>query len=441
MLAAGSVALALRDGGHGRRPPRAAAVAAPASSTPDTTVPAATTTTLDPAATRLAARLDAVMAGTTGCLIVTDGATLLYDDQPTVTFAPASTQKLLVAAAALALLGPNYRFTTEVVTDKAPVAGQAGSLWLVGGGDPLLATPEYIAHAAGQPRVQGYPFTPIATLADAIAAVGIRTVAGGVHGDDSRYDKLRWLPAWPASYRAEGQIGALSALTVNEGIALLNPVPKLAPDPPTLAASELARLLVVRHVAAAAGPDATAPAGAAVVAQLASAPLSQIVDAMLRASDNLIAEMLVRELDRAEGGTGTTAGGLAVVLHEDAVLGVPVGSAHLDDGSGLAPSDRATCPLLLDALNLSDKTGLQGIGQGLAVAGRTGTLVRRFIGTPEAGKLSAKTGSIQNAAGLVGILDVTRPVRFALLLNQPGTDTQLLDKEDQIVAAIATYPD
>ena len=92
-------------------------------------------------------------------------------------------------------------------------------------------------------------------------------------------------------------------------------MPKLAPDPPTLAASELARLLVVRHVAAAAGPDATAPAGAAVVAQLASAPLSQIVDAMLRASDNLIAEMLVRELDRAEGGTGTTAGGLAVVLH------------------------------------------------------------------------------------------------------------------------------
>ena len=74
------------------------------------------------------------------------------------------------------------------------------------------------------------------------------------------------------------------------------------------------------------------------------------------------------------------------------------------------------------------------------MAGQSGTLRPRFIGTPEAGRLAAKTGSIQNVVGLVGILNVTRPVRFALLINQPGTDNQLLAKEDQIVAALATYP-
>jgi D-alanyl-D-alanine carboxypeptidase/D-alanyl-D-alanine-endopeptidase (penicillin-binding protein 4) len=251
---------------------------------------------------------------------------------------------------------------------------------------------------------------------------------------------LRWLPAWPQLYRQEQDIGSLSALTVNEGIAQLKPVITLAQDPPATTAAALGGLLGGRHVAAAGSTDATAPAGAVVVAQVSSAPLSQIVQAMLRASDNLIAELLVRELDRHAGGRGTTAGGLAVVLGQEATLGVPTAAAHLDDGSGLAPTDRASCSLLLAALDLADRPSLQLIGQGLAVAGQSGTLVHRFVGTPLAGKLQAKTGSIVDVAGMVGFLNVSRPVRFALLINQPGTSGALATKVDQIVATIATYP-
>lgn len=397
-------------------------------------------TTTDAALGRLSARLDAVMAGTTGCLIAADGPLPLYSHLSQGSFAPASTEKLLVAAAALSLLGPDYRFQTTVVAQSAPRGGQVANLWLVGSGDPLLATPEFAVYTAGQPRVRGYPFTPMSSLVDAIVAAGITSVPGGVHGDDSYFEKLRWLPAWPALYQRDLEIGALSALTVNEGIALVKPIIKLTDDPARLASSELARLLGGRHVAAVGGADGTAPAQSVVVARVASAPLSQIVQAMLRASDNLIAELLVRALDRAAGGSGTTVGGLTVVVRQAAGLGLPVNNLHLDDGSGLAPTDRVSCVLLLAALDLASRPGLEAIRQGLAVAGQSGTLVQRFIGTPVAGRLAAKTGSIQNVAGLVGILNITRPVRFALLINQPDTDTQLLAKEDQVVAALATYP-
>lgn len=445
VLGAGGIVVGLEAAGHTTPASRASALGpAPSASTSSTTSstlpPTTTTTTIDPATARLTARLATAMAGTTGCLLVTAGPSTLYAHDAGAAFAPASTEKLLVAEAAISLLGPNFRFVTKVVASAPPHAGQVSNLWLVGSGDALLATPEFIAYTAGQPRVLGYPWTPLASLADAVAAAGIRKVPGGIRGDDSRYDRLRWLPVWPALYRQEEDIGALSALTVNQGIAQLKPLITLAQDPPASATAQFSRLLGLRHVAAAVGADATAPAGAVVVAQVASAPLSQIVQAMLRASDNLIAELLVRELDRHAGGRGTTAGGLAVVLRQDAALGIPVAAAHLDDGSGLAPTDRVSCGLLLAALDATDQPGLQLIAQGLAVAGRSGTLVHRFLGTPLVGKVAAKTGSIVDVAGMVGFLNVLGPLRFALLLNQPGTSGALATKVDQVVATIATYP-
>jgi D-alanyl-D-alanine carboxypeptidase/D-alanyl-D-alanine-endopeptidase (penicillin-binding protein 4) len=400
---------------------------------------------------RLATRLNGTLVGTNGCLVVSDsstGSAPIYIHQPAVPFAPASTQKLLVAATALSILGPDFRFVTKVVAPAPPASGRVDSLWLVGSGDALLASPEFMAYTAHMVRVAGYPWTPFASLADSLVASGIHSVPGGIRGDESHFEQLRWLPAWPASYRTDQQIGFLSALTLNEGVQTWTPKTTLATDPPAFASSELARLASARGVAVGAtGPDQAAPANGVAVAQVESAPLSQVIDAMLRASDNLIAELLVREIDRhvgpAGGGTGngTTAGGLAVVAQRTASFGVPMAGAVMLDGSGLAPGDRATCNELLAALQLGARPGLSPLVDGLAVAARTGTLATRFIGTPVAGKLWAKTGSIDNAGGMVGVLRVTRPIEFALLINQPMSYPQLTAKEDQVVADLATYPE
>ena len=153
-----------------------------------------------------------------------------------------------MAAAALNVLGPDYRFVTQVLAPAEPVAGRVDALWLRGGGDPLLASPEYIAYQATRARVSGYPWTSLDAVADAVIGAGITTVPGGIRGDDSRYDQLRFLPVWPVSYRQDQEVGALTALPLNEGVQTWKPISTLSTDPPAFAASELARLLTAKHV-------------------------------------------------------------------------------------------------------------------------------------------------------------------------------------------------
>jgi D-alanyl-D-alanine carboxypeptidase/D-alanyl-D-alanine-endopeptidase (penicillin-binding protein 4) len=387
----------------------------------------------------LTAKLDGALAGTTTCLRVEDASgRVVYQHQADVPLIPASTQKLLVAEAALATLGPDYRFTTSVVAPADPVKGQVSALWLVGTGDPLLASPEFVASTAGRVRVAGFPWTPLVSLADTLVTAGVTSAPGGIRGDDSSEDRLRFLPVWPALYQQQSQVGLLSALSVNEGIQFTPPKSTLAQDPPAYAASELARLLQGHQLPIAAQADQSAPARAVVLASVSSAPLSQIVEAMLRASDNWIAELLVRAIDKATGGTGTTAGGVRTVMRLAVQAGLPMSGAHMDDGSGLSRTDRATCQELLAALDVAPASG--PVITGLAVAGQTGTLAARYKGTPLAGKLRAKTGSLDNAGGMVGIVTVAAPVHFAFLDNDTQSETALLAREDAIVGALAAYP-
>jgi D-alanyl-D-alanine carboxypeptidase/D-alanyl-D-alanine-endopeptidase (penicillin-binding protein 4) len=305
----------------------------------------------------------------------------------------------------------------------------------------MLATPDYAAHIATQPRMVGTPLTPMAGLADALVAAGVHTVKAGVHGDDSRYERLRWLPGWKPVYRDEADVGLLSALTVNAGLDHWVPSEAVAGDPTWLATLQLSRLLHDRGVDAPAGPAQTRPDNGVVIARVESAPLAQIVASMLRTSDNLAAELLVRELDRHAGGPGTTVGGLQVVARTAHRLGIPTAGLRQGDGSGLDPGDRASCSTLLGALQAGDRPGFGAINDGLAVAARSGTLARRYGGTPMAGTLAAKTGWINCAAGMIGRLNLHRPLRFALLVNGPCNFDAAEAIENRVVTALAQYPD
>jgi len=416
-------------------PPPPTSPPATARAAPPPTLPA------DPVA-RLGGRLEAALGGVRSCLVVQDGRATAYNRAGDLALAPASTQKLLVAAAALQRLGPDYRFETTVVAPAAPAGdGSVDALWLVGAGDPLLGTPDYAGYLASQPRSVGTPVTPMAALVDQLAAAGVHAVRNGVHGDDSRYDGPRWLPGWKPIYRDEADISPLSALTVNGGLDHWEPSEVITADPTALAGAQLTRLLVTRGISATAGPNQARPANGVVLARVASAPLSDLISSMLRSSDNLAAELLVKELDKKAGGSGTTAGGLALVASTVAGLGIPVAGVHMGDGSGLDPGDRATCPSLLAALNMGDKAGFGAITNGLAVAGRSGTLVHRFGGTPLAGHLAAKTGSIDCAVSMVGRLDLKAPLRFALIVNGPCDYNAAIAYEDRVANALATYPE
>jgi D-alanyl-D-alanine carboxypeptidase/D-alanyl-D-alanine-endopeptidase (penicillin-binding protein 4) len=398
-------------------------------------------------------------SGARTCLAVYEGERPVLLRRPDDSLTPASTQKILIATAGLAALGPDFRYETKVVSDAEPRDGMAGTLWLVGSGDPGLATPEYVQRLADRPRFQFHQATPLTALVDGLKAAGITTVTGGILGDDSRYDRTRIVPSWKANYVIDNEAGPLGALMVNSGFTVFDlsqaapaavvggtpPVPraeKRADDPAAHAASELTRLATAAGIAVA-GPARSGvfpPEGTVTLATVRSAPLSEIVAGMLRESDNTAAELLVKELGVAKRHDGSTPAGTGAVTDVLTDAKLPTAGLRLGDGSGLEVTNRSSCALLAAALRIPDRGGGPQLSPLLAVAGRSGTLSLRLAGTPLEGKLRAKTGSLDGVSGLAGYLEGRRAMSFAFLANGPLSESAGRVLQDRLVALLAGYP-
>ena len=395
---------------------------------------------------RLRTSLEATMASpglggarSRSCLVVRQGARPVIEWQPGQSLIPASTAKVLTGQAVLDKLGQAERLVTEVRVDRPLVAGGVveGNLWLVGGGDPLLATADYAASFPHQPQLR----TAMEGLADAVVAGGVRQVRGAVIGDETRYDSQRYVATWKPSYVTSGQVGPVSALSVNDGFMAIRHTP--APEPDVQAAAVLTALLRARGVLVGGHPgQGTAPVGAAVVARVASPPMHEVVGQMLRESDNNTAELLVKELGVRFAQQGSTRAGLRVMRDALAAAGLPAQDLMAVDGSGLDRSDRVSCRLLTAVLERSGPSS--PLAAGFPVAARDGTLSRRFHGNPAAGRLRAKTGSLEGVAGLAGYIDVPGgggPLAFALLANDLPGEAAGRSLQEQVGALLARYPE
>lgn len=380
------------------------------------------------------------IVGDSSCvMIAVDGTPVasVHADLPVV---PASNMKLFVAATALDVLGDDHRFTTSVVGDLSADGTVAGDLTLVGGGDPLLSTAWWPTS-----EVQTFPptnVTPLEQLADAVVAAGVTRVDGRIAGDGTRYDDVRYNPAWDESLRGvEG--GPIGALLVDDGW-ISTSVADIATDPALSAAATFTYLLVARGIAVAEEPvAAVAPTDAAEIASIESAPLSAVVTEMLLTSDDNTAEMLVKELAVADGTVpGSTSAGLTVVVERLTAWGVPMVGLALVDGSGLARDDRVTCASLMAVLRREPVGGT--LFDALPVAATSGTLTTEFVGSGVSGTLRGKTGSLGGVKSLTGWYPTTGGsiITFALVLNSTGIDQQGLWRPfwDALGDALVTYP-
>ena len=183
-------------------------------------------------------------------------------------------------------------------------------------------------------------------------------------------------------------------------------------DPAHFAAWTLAALLKTRgvkvtgavravHLPIGAAPRRTAPGGDP-LASLTPPPLSQDIALINQFSQNHHAELLLRRIG-GPGATDAVAAGLASerALFEQA--GIPREGYDFSDGSGMSTYDRAS-PRAAAALlrwGMAQRWGTAWLAS-LPVAGVDGTLKRRFLGTPLAGNLAAKTGSLNAVSALSG---------------------------------------
>jgi D-alanyl-D-alanine carboxypeptidase/D-alanyl-D-alanine-endopeptidase (penicillin-binding protein 4) len=350
--------------------------------------------------------------------IAVDAATgeVLYAHNATRPVVPASNEKLPVAWTALTLLGPAYRFRTEVLgAGERTGSIWRGDLYLAGSGDPTLTAAD------------------LARLARAIRASGIRRVTGRIRGDESAYDGRRGAPGWKR-YFIGGETPPLSALVVDRA----NGWPALSPA--LLAARSLREALAVRGVTVV-GRHAlgTAPATAVPVAVHRSARLSTIVQEMNRTSDNFVAEMLLKRLGTLAGGVGTTAAGARVVLGEMRAAGISTTGMRLADGSGLSSLDRVTASALAGVIRagIQDHRIANAFVDSLAVAGRNGTLRTRLPAL--AGIVRGKTGTTDLACSLSGMIG--DGVVFSVLQNgNPVSYWSARAAQDRFVTALARSP-
>jgi D-alanyl-D-alanine carboxypeptidase/D-alanyl-D-alanine-endopeptidase (penicillin-binding protein 4) len=371
-----------------------------------------------------------------------DGA-VVFDSNGAEPVLPASNMKLLVGAVALERLGPDHRFTTSVTR------GADGTLYLVGGGDPVLGTQAYLdaarvaaAKKTGTGTLEEPPVdvrTSFESLADAVVAAGV-TAVPAVVGDDSRYDQERFVPSWPASYAAGLEAGPLGALMVDDAFATFTPKFTLAADPAADGAAALADELRARGVQVGTARAGAAPTDAAPVVSATSPPLTDVLTEMLGTSDNNTAELLVKEIGKVVTGQGTREAGLQVVHDTIASWGVSLDGVTLVDGSGLDRGDRLTCDALLGVMDHVDPAG--PLAAALPVANESGTLKPFFAGNPVAGKLRGKTGTLTGAKALTGLLPAEggHMVTFSFVYNGPNSRESAASLWDRLGRALATYP-
>jgi len=404
----------------------------------------------------LSSELEQVAVGG-ACLVVTDGPDVIYDHQSSVSFTPASVQKLLTGFAALEQFGPNHRFVTRLMALSQPENGTLqGNLYLVGGGDPLLMTADYAQTLRYPPQLR----TPIEELADDLVRSGVSTINGGVHAVETRYDTDRYPDGWPERFATQGQSGPLSALMINDGFTSwpanandwrFGDPPVAADDPALSAASLFDDLLEAQQVIISGGARNVTRNDLAGIeenlielASIESPPMSEIVRQMLVQSDNTTAELLLKAIGLEANNAGTTQVGARAVQSILADSGLPRLAVPPADGSGLDAGNKVSCRYVADLLERAIP-GVTPFGDALPIAGQDGTLAERFVGTIAEGRVRAKTGTLNDVTALAGVVETEKGdlLQFAYMLNLVNGQTvsdAIVDLQEDLGVALVNYP-
>jgi serine-type D-Ala-D-Ala carboxypeptidase/endopeptidase (penicillin-binding protein 4) len=200
-------------------------------------------------------------------------------------------------------------------------------------------------------------------------------------------------------------------------------------DPNRFAASALRRALAEAGISVLGGTGSTTDSlryaearTRGPIAETASRPFREWLVPILGSSQNLFAEMLLKQVGRRVGGEGSWRAGLAAErrLLIDSV-GADSTQFSLRDGSGLSHVN-VVSPMTFARLMLYMKRhpNFAVFEQALPVSGRSGTVRNRMVGTAVEGRVKAKTGSIFRVNALVGLRDAAR-----------RTNPDLLDPDQQ----------
>lgn len=403
---------------------------------------------------------------------------------------PASNVKLVTAAAALSRLGPEYRFPTEFYCRSGIRKGTCDVLYIRGKGDPALITERvygivselalrgmrrvgdivvdesYFDHRREGPGWEEEEGDR-AYMAPTGAVSVNRNVIGIFIGPGEAPGKPARVEVEPASdfFRIDNRVvtvssrsrGRLIPASVADGDRQRIVVSGRWPDgrdvasfyrkidnPPMYAGETFKALLRQRGVAVTGRVSVgVTPENAVSVYTAWSPPLMDIVRDLNKYSNNFIAEQILKSLGaEVYGVPGSWQKGVAATAEYLEEIGIPRGSYVMKNGSGLNDTNRfspAQMTRLLSAVAVKAPF-FPEFASSLGVAGRDGTIRLRFDGTPAAGRLRGKTGTLENVSALSGYVRTVagEMLAYSVLVNDfPGRHRPVIAAIDQIAATIA----
>lgn len=419
---------------------------------------------------------------------------MVYDYNGQTTIKPASNMKLLTTAAALDVLGKDYRFNTSLYTSGKMSNGVLkGDVYLKGQGDPTLS------------------FKDLQQFAEELKAQGINKIDGRIVGDDKWFDDDLLTPGiWVGdeSYYYAAPISALTtspntdydsgtiivdatgtavgelpsinvtphigdlqivneAKTVEAGktntvtiermyetnqivISGNLPVDKTKKEWVTVKHPTTHTLTMFQAVLAEAGIEyskeklfrAATPKSAQLVAMKQSMTLEQLLIPYMKLSNNGIADILVKTMGKVKKNEGSTTAGLEVIREYGKSINLNMVDWQFEDGSGMSHENRVSSLAVSELLyKVQGEDWFNTYFTSLPVAANTdrmvgGTLRNRLKDPLTAGKVYAKTGSLTGVSTLSGYLEASSGQSYifsVLVQNKSGTSSTI----DEIVKVIA----
>ena len=359
-------------------------------------------------------------------------------------FLPASNMKIVTSAVAIKQLGVNYRYrTTFAARGTVRDSVLDGDLIVIGRGDPSVSD-----------TLRGSAMNVMYGFADSLISHGIAKIGGALVSGGNAFPDSIYGENWAWDDLGEYYAAGTDELFFNEGMAPTFPRtgggldslfsgPSHDPDRNYLNA--LALGLTRRGIAvggvAPKSLDPLPPVDTLFVFE--SLPLRDILRALLKPSQNQIAELLMKTIGLEKTGSGTADSALRVYREQLLAWGAEPDGFVLRDGSGLSAHDLLTPETIVRVLATMEKDpDFPIFYNALPIAGVDGTIRNRMKGTAAQGNLHAKTGSLQHAISLSGYVTTADGDRliFSILCNNFTTPSSAVTAVGNAIgAALASY--
>ncbi len=401
--------------------------------------------------------------------------------QPNQCMIPASSLKVIPTATALAILGKDYQFKTEIAYDGTITDGVLnGNIYIKGMGDPTLGSNRIDGALGFEELVRNW--------ANAIRKAGIRQINGAVVGDGSWLPTTVNAPTWQwsdlanyygtgvfglnfnensyeLSFQQNSKLGGQPSITSTYPKQNINWTNELTsgtrgsgdnayiygapyskerfvrgtiplgtgtftikgsiPNPMLTAAQLLINALVANGVPvrqqASTHLETKTSNQTTKILEETSPSLIEIAKHCNEESVNLYAEAILRAVGQNQTKKGDLYSSIEAVMNFWKAKGWNTEGLFLEDGCGLSPRNAVSAQHLAEFMYLISKEPnlYAQFKQTLAIGGQTGTLKNMFKGTAAQGKIWAKSGSMNRVRSYTGYAQTKsrQPITFSIIAN------------------------